>query len=365
MDHDLPELIGQAPSFLAMQRHLSAVAPLDRPILVIGERGVGKELIAARLHYLSSRWDQPLVKVNCAALASDLLESELFGHDPGAFTGAVRRHAGRFERADQGTLFLDEIASASLRVQEKLLRVIEYGEYERLGGDRTLRCDVRLIGATNVDLPAWAADGRFRADLLDRLAFDVIQVPPLRSRITDIAPLAVHFAQAMAHELGTTFAGFDPAALKVLDEHPWPGNVRELKNVVERSFYRHVADDLADEPVSRIILDPFASAQPSIADETPVSRPEARVKEDDPPSPDRPYDYRAHVDRIERRLLSEALAINGHHQRQTADYLQLSYDQLRGLIRKFDLAGRSEKLRGKRRNARLGRSISSKPWKTK
>jgi psp operon transcriptional activator len=344
MNHDLPDLIGQAPSFLAMQRHLSAVAPLDRPILVIGERGVGKELIAARLHYLSSRWVQPLIKVNCAALASDLLESELFGHDVGAFTGAVRRHAGRFERADQGTLFLDEIATAGLRVQEKLLRVIEYGEYERLGGDQTLRCDVRVIGATNVDLPALAAAGQFRADLLDRLAFDVIHVPPLRARRPDIRPLAAHFAQAMAHELDTVFAGFAPSALETLHAHPWPGNVRELKNVVERSFYRHVAGDRSDEPVTAIILDPFVSPHAPTVAETPT-QPPAVVNEADPIYPSGPYDYRAHVDRIERRMLSEALAMNGNHQRATADHLQLSYDQLRGLIRKFDLGSRALKTR--------------------
>ncbi|MGI9452184.1 MAG: sigma 54-interacting transcriptional regulator, partial [Geminicoccaceae bacterium] len=143
MERDLPDLIGAAPAFAAMLDHASRVAPLERPVLVIGERGVGKELIASRLHFLSQRWDQPLITVNCAALSEDLLESELFGHEAGAFTGAARRHVGRFERADGGSLFLDEIAAASLRVQEKLLRVIEYQEFERLGGDRTLRADVR------------------------------------------------------------------------------------------------------------------------------------------------------------------------------------------------------------------------------
>ncbi len=341
MEHDLPELIGQAPSFLAMQRHLSAAALLDRSILVIGERGVGKELIAARLHFLSTRWDQPLVKVNCAALASDLLESELFGHEAGAFTSATRRHAGRFERADQGTLFLDEIASASLQVQEKLLRVIEYGEYERLGGDRTLRADVRVVGATNADLPALAADGRFRADLLDRLAFDVIHVPPLSARTSDILPLAAHFAQAMAHELDTTFKGFAPAALDALLAHPWPGNVRELRNAVQRSFYRHIADDKGDEPIAEIILDPFASAYGPVEADRPGVPFEAAARPAEPSLPTSSYDYRAHVDGIERQLLDDALAVNGRHQRATAAYLQLSYDQLRGLMRKFGLGGKS------------------------
>ncbi len=341
MEQDLPELIGQAPSFLAMQRHLSAVAPLDRPILVIGERGVGKELIAARLHFLSSRWDQPLIKVNCAALADTLLESELFGHEAGAFTSATKRHAGRFERADEGTLFLDEIASASLQVQEKLLRVIEYGTYERLGGDRTLRADVRVIGATNVDLPALAAEGGFRADLLDRLAFDVIHVPPLRARASDIPTLAAHFAQAMAHEMETAFKGFAPNALDTLLQHRWPGNVRELKNAVERSFYRHIAEDNGDEPIAEIILDPFASAYRSADSDRPRPSSKAGAPPAEPAMPASSYDYRAHVDDIERQLLQDALAINGHHQRATAAYLQLSYDQLRGLMRKFGIGGKS------------------------
>ena len=201
---DLPPLLGQAPPFLALMEAVSRVAPLDRPVLVIGERGTGKELIAARLHYLSARWDRPLVKLNAAALPETLLESELFGHEAGAFTGAVRRRAGRFELASSGTLFLDEIANTSLAVQERLLRVVEYGAFERLGGSATVQVDVRLIGATNLDLPSEAAAGRFRDDLLDRLAFDVLTVPPLRARREDVPLLAEHFGRAMAHELGWT-----------------------------------------------------------------------------------------------------------------------------------------------------------------
>jgi len=174
-----PQLIGEAPAWLAALEHISRVAPLDRPILVIGERGTGKELIGERLHFLSKRWDGPFVKVNCAALSEELLDSELFGHERGAFTGATERRAGRFELADGGTIFLDEIATASSRVQEKLLRIIEYGEYQRLGGEKVLSADVRVTAATNVDLPALVKAGQFRADLLDRLAFDVITLPPL------------------------------------------------------------------------------------------------------------------------------------------------------------------------------------------
>ena len=177
-----------------MIEHVSRAAPLSKPVLVIGERGTGKELIAARLHYLSGRWEQPFIKLNCAAITETLLESELFGHEAGAFTGAERRHVGRFELADDGTLFLDELATIPLRMQEKILRVIEYGEFERVGGSETLRVDVRIIGATNEDLPRLARAERFRRDLLDRLAFDVITVPPLRARREDILTLAEHFA---------------------------------------------------------------------------------------------------------------------------------------------------------------------------
>ncbi len=211
---DLPPLLGQAQPFLDLMEAVSRVAPLDRPILVIGERGTGKELIAARLHFLSTRWDRPLVKLNAAALPETLLESELFGHEAGAFTGAVRRRAGRFELADTGSLFLDEIASTTLAVQERLLRVVEYGGFERLGGSATIQVDVRLIGATNVDLPSEAAAGRFRDDLLDRLAFDVLTVPPLRARREDVPLLAEHFGRAMAHDLAwADFPGFERDAL--------------------------------------------------------------------------------------------------------------------------------------------------------
>ncbi|MBL4742802.1 MAG: AAA family ATPase, partial [Idiomarina sp.] len=166
-------LIGQSNSFVEVLEHVSQVAPLNKPILIIGERGTGKELIAQRCHFLSQRWDQKYITLNCASLNDNLLESELFGHEAGAFTGASKRHEGRFERADSGSLFLDELANTSMLVQEKLLRVIEYGEFERVGGSRPVKVDTRLIAATNEDLPSLARQGKFRHDLLDRLAFDV------------------------------------------------------------------------------------------------------------------------------------------------------------------------------------------------
>src|SRR5210317_1133794 len=165
-------IIGEAPVFLEMLEHVSRAAPLSKPVLVVGERGTGKELIASRLHYLSRRWQKPFVQVNCAALTETILESELFGHEAGAFTGAARQHIGHFERADGGTLVLDELATISIRMQEKILRVIEYGELQRVGGSETVSVDVRIVGSTNADLQALARDGQFREDLLDRLAFD-------------------------------------------------------------------------------------------------------------------------------------------------------------------------------------------------
>lgn len=195
------KIIGQSDCFLSVMEHTSQLAALNKPVLIIGERGTGKELIAARLHYLSPRWDSNYLSLNCAALNENLLESELFGHESGAFTGASKRHMGRFERANNGSLFLDELANTPPLVQEKLLRVIEYGEFERVGGSQSVRVDVRLIAATNEDLPSLAREGKFRADLLDRLAFDVITLPPLRERGEDILLLAEHFAVSMAKQL--------------------------------------------------------------------------------------------------------------------------------------------------------------------
>ena len=180
----LPILVVKTCALVVLQQ-IEQVAPTDSTVLLLGETGTGKELIASRLHYLSDRWEQRIVKVNCAALTESILESELFGHEAGAFTGAQRTHIGHFERADGGTLVLDELATITLRMQEKILRVIEYGEIQRVGGSDTLRVDVRIVGSTNADLQSLAAEGRFRQDLLDRLAFDVITVPPLRERLED------------------------------------------------------------------------------------------------------------------------------------------------------------------------------------
>jgi psp operon transcriptional activator len=322
--------LGEAPLFAAMLAHVSDLAPLDRPVLIVGERGTGKELVAGRLAYLSRRWQRPFVKLNCAALSDTLLDSELFGHEAGAFTGAARRRAGRFEAADGGTLFLDEIGTASLAVQEKLLRVIEYGAFDRVGGNETLRVDVRVIAATNADLPKRAAEGRFRADLLDRLAFDVVAVPPLRDRPTDIELLATHFARRMSAELARPlFAGFAPAALAQLMAHDWPGNVRELRNAIERSLYR--ANPSA--PLVQVIIDPFPPTRSEIPP-TPPSPPPA------PPSPPEIGDFAARMHDCAAAMLRAALTRTGFNQRHAASALGLSYDQFRHQLRVHAVPGK-------------------------
>ncbi|MGE3333125.1 MAG: phage shock protein operon transcriptional activator [Rhodospirillaceae bacterium] len=316
---------------------LSRVAPLDRPILIIGERGTGKELSAARVHFLSRRWAGPLVKLNCAALPETLLEAELFGVEPGAFTGAAKRRLGRFELADGGTLFLDEIGNAPLAVQEKVLRVIEYGEFERLGGSDTISVSVRVVAATNRDLPAEARAGRFREDLLDRLAFDVLTLPPIRARSGDIALLAEHFGRAMAADLGwEVFQGFSAGSLAALEEYAWPGNVRELKNVVERA----VASWLdRDKPIDRIVFDPFASPfRPQTPPSVTAATSPASTPIEAPAAPAAlPDDFRAAVASYESDLLTRALREARHNQRAAAKRLGLGYHQLRNLLRKHGL----------------------------
>ncbi|MFC0444748.1 phage shock protein operon transcriptional activator [Pseudidiomarina halophila] len=344
-------LIGEANSFLAVLEQVSQIAPLAKPVLIIGERGTGKELIAARLHFLSQRWQQNYVKLNCAALSETLLESELFGHEAGAFTGAQKRHEGRFERADQGTLFLDELANTSPLVQEKILRVIEYGEFERVGGSKTVRTDVRLIAATNEDLPQLAEQGKFRADLLDRLAFDVITLPPLRERREDILILAEHFAIHMARELGyELFSGFTQRARQTLLAHPWPGNIRELKNVVERSVYRLGSGAV---PLDNIVIDPFASPwRPQPAPHREVANSVAADSTTETSGDDSSaviatasaidfncgaIDFKEVTADYETEVLQQALRHAQFNQKKTAELLGLTYHQLRGYLKKYQL----------------------------
>jgi len=317
-------LLGEANSFLEVLEQVSRLAPLNKPVLIIGERGTGKELIANRLHYLSGRWDGPFISLNCAALNENLLDTELFGHEAGAFTGAQRRHPGRFERADGGTLFLDELATAPMLVQEKLLRVIEYGELERVGGSQPLQVNVRLVCATNANLPEMVEQERFRADLLDRLAFDVVNLPPLRERRSDIMLLAGQFAIQMCRELGLPlFPGFSQRARDTLLDYRWPGNIRELKNVVERSVYRHGS---SETELDEIVIDPFSRSTPSPAD-----KPHSAA------SPVLPLDLRQFQQKQEKQLLEQSLREAKYNQKRAAELLGLTYHQLRALLKKHQM----------------------------
>jgi psp operon transcriptional activator len=348
-------LVGQSNSFLEVLEQISQIAPLNKPVLIIGERGTGKELVAARLHFLSKRWEQTYLKLNCAALNENLLESELFGYEAGAFTGAAKKREGRFETAHNGTLFLDELANTSGMIQEKLLRVIEYGEFERVGGSRSIKVDVRLVAATNEDLPSLADSGEFRADLLDRLAFDVITLPPLRERKDDIMMLAENFAINMARELEMElFSGFTEKAKRILLEYHWPGNIRELKNTVERAVYRSNNPHL---PVHQIVLDPFESPfrpkkrikthdrintpaalpaeESTVNSEQSVVQPTTTAKLE--PQFEFPVDLKELSQDFEIDLINKALADSQFNQKKTAEKLGLTYHQLRGYLKKYNL----------------------------
>jgi psp operon transcriptional activator len=335
------QFVGQSLAFLDAVERASRAAPLNRPVLVIGERGTGKELIAERLHHLSPRWAAPLVVMNCAALPETLIEAELFGHEAGSFTGAAKTRHGRFEEADGGTLFLDELGTLSMPAQDRLLRAVEYGEITRIGASKPLQVDVRIVAATNENLPLQVEKGKFRADLLDRLSFEVVTLPPLRARTGDIPLLADHFGRRMAVELDwPNWPGFSSRAVADFEAYNWPGNVRELRNVVERAVYRW---EDPEREIDAIQFDPFHSpwapsatsghqeraaqavASPS-SEQPPVSAPPATTS-----------DFRAAVSDYERALLQNALEANRFNQRATAAALSLSYDQLRHALKRHKL----------------------------
>ncbi|MCX7044453.1 MAG: phage shock protein operon transcriptional activator [Candidatus Sumerlaeota bacterium] len=353
------EAIGQAAAFLDFQEQLRRVAPVERPVLLIGERGTGKELAARRLHYLSKRWQRPFVTLHCAALAPTLIESELFGHEAGAFTGARERRIGRFEAANSGTLFLDEVSLIPIETQEKILRVVEYGSFERVGSVRPEQVDARIIGATNADLAGEAARGRFKQDLLDRLSFEVLFLPPLRERREDIPLLAQYFAGRMALELGRKeIPEFSEEAMQRLLEHPWPGNIRELKNTVERATYR-----TEGALIERVEFDPFRGpfARPvsefTIDDlrltnhdlrltnesslianiSSPMNRAESSIPNRESSIVNRQssiVNLNGAIEALEIDYLRRALQATRYNQRRAAEWLGLTYHQFRGLYRK-------------------------------
>jgi formate hydrogenlyase transcriptional activator len=234
-EHPFEELVGSSPVLLAILRQVEQVAPTDTSVLILGETGTGKELIARAIHNRSARRDRPLVKVNCAAISAGLVESELFGHVKGAFTGALERRVGRFELADGGTIFLDEIGELPLETQVKLLRVLQEQEFEPVGSNRSLRVNVRVIAATNRDLPEAIRAGRFRTDLFYRLNVFPIEVPPLRSRRSDIPQLVTFFLSGFVKKFGKRIGSVSPDTMARLTSYAWPGNIRELQNIVERA----------------------------------------------------------------------------------------------------------------------------------
>ena len=318
------DIIGEAPAMQDVFRIIGRLSRSSISVLINGESGTGKELVAHALHRHSPRVKAPFIALNMAAIPKDLIESELFGHEKGAFTGANTVRQGRFEQADGGTLFLDELATAPMLVQEKLLRVIEYGELERVGGSQPLQVNVRLVCATNADLPQLVEEGTFRADLLDRLAFDVVLLPSLRERQSDIMLMAEHFAIQMCRELGLPlFPGFTERARETLLHYRWPGNIRELKNVVERSVYRHSS---IEEPLDDIIIDPFRR-QPAVHAEPAGEK----------VGPSLPLDLRQFQLEQEKGLLQQSLQQARFNQKQAAELLGLTYHQLRALLKKHQL----------------------------
>ncbi len=339
------QFVGQSGAFLDSVERASRAAALNRPVLVIGERGTGKELVAERLHRLSPRWDGPFITMNCAALAETLIEAELFGHEAGAFTGATKVRPGRFEEADGGTLFLDELATLSSGAQERLLRAVEYGEVTRIGSNRPINVDVRIVAATNEHLPALVEKGRFRADLLDRLAFEVVTLPPLRVREGDIPVLADHFGRKMAAELDwPRWPGFSARVAGQMTAYDWPGNVRELRNVIERAVYRW---EKTEQPIDEIEFDPFASPWRVSESVAPAQAgASAALAPDSPTGPglrrgDEVVDcLRTAVASHERALLEAALGKHRYNQRAAAKALNLTYDQLRHCLRKHGLLER-------------------------
>ncbi|MBA3463129.1 MAG: sigma-54-dependent Fis family transcriptional regulator [Deltaproteobacteria bacterium] len=317
------QIVGDSAAMRTVMTKIERVAPVPRPVLVLGPRGTGKELVARAIHTLSPRASEPYITINCAAVAESLLESELFGHEEGAFTGATKQKEGKFELADGGTLFLDEIGNMSLEFQAKILRVLEYQRFERVAGSESIQVNVRVIAATNSDLKQAIGEGKFRADLYDRLSFEVIQLPALASRIEDIPVLAMHFLAKFRQDVaGIVPREISAAALDRFASYDYPGNVRELKNIVERAAYMATGEVLSELDVD-VALPPEAhSAAPSsghgFADD---SR--------------RPLDER--VEAFERWLCQDALERTRFKQKEAAALLGITYDQFRQRYRKYGL----------------------------
>ncbi|MBI3857867.1 MAG: sigma-54-dependent Fis family transcriptional regulator [Planctomycetes bacterium] len=302
------QIVGDSPQIQKMIDQLQKVARVPRPILITGERGTGKELVARAIHFTGGPPTRPIVSVNCAAFNDALLESELFGHEKGAFTGADEPRQGKFEQADGGTLFLDEIGNMSPVFQKKILRVVEYGTFTRVGGTRELRSSARILAATNVDLRERLRSGAFLSDLYDRLAFEIVAVPPLRERTGDVEVLARHFLNQFALEIPAfRDRRLSREALNRLKRHRFPGNVRELKNIIERAAYRDTGSEITLDDLGLILDDEPVAGRGGLHEK---------------------------VEAYRRRLISEAIKESGGNQARAARSLGLSYHQFRYYYKK-------------------------------
>ena len=317
IESDRFRLVGDSAEMRAVRQTIARVATIPRPVLIVGERGTGKELVARAIHAASGRADRPFVALNCAAFPEALLESELFGHERGAYTGADRLTRGKFEQANGGTLFLDEISHMPLAFQQKILRVVEYGSFTRVGGTHDIIVNVRMLAATNADLSGAMKAGSFLADLYDRLAFEVVRVPPLRERQGDVAVLARYFLREFLREVPALGEkGFAADAMALLERYPFPGNVRELKTIVERAAYRDTTQEINIEDLALPASDAAVEAT---------------------------FDER--VEAFERRLLQESLSAAKGNRAEAARRLGLAYHQFRYYAQKLNIAG-ADKVNG-------------------
>jgi two-component system nitrogen regulation response regulator NtrX len=316
-------IVGDSEQMRTVMAKIEKVAPVPRPVLVLGPRGTGKELVARAIHTLSTRASEPFITINCAAVPESLLESELFGHEEGAFTGATKQKEGKFELADGGTLFLDEIGNMSMDFQAKILRVLEYQRFERVAGSESIQVNVRVIAATNADLKIAMAEGKFRPDLYDRLAFEEIHLPPLAQRLDDVPVLATYFLSRFRQEVaGITVKEISADAFDRLSQYGYPGNVRELKNVVERAVYMAQGEVLTGKDID-------AALPPEAQGTAPAA---GTVFDDDSrlPLPER-------VDAFEEWLCRDALERTRYKQKEAAAALGITYDQFRQRYRKYAL----------------------------
>jgi two-component system nitrogen regulation response regulator NtrX len=335
------EMIGNSPAMRRVREMIAKVAPSDARVLITGESGTGKELVAAAIHSGGARKDRPFVRVNCAAIPRDLVESEMFGHERGAFTGATERRIGRFELADRGTLLLDEVGDLGAEAQAKLLRAIESGEIERVGGSKPIRVDVRILSATNKDLTRAVADGTFREDLYFRLNVIPLAIPPLRERPDDIASLVRHFSVLHRGRTGQPLTSWSHDALEVLARYRWPGNVRELANIVERLAILHPGREVTSEDVREVL----PSAPIRLAE--PAALPNATVLE---------TSLTDTLDDYERVLITRALSVAGGNIAEAARRLQTDRPNLYRRMKRLGIVESDRGERGER-----GERVESRP----